>query len=253
MSGSRTSWVYRASSTKTMFDGLPLYVLNGMGLDGLGGIPCYFNDFHRWEGPVAEGSSGGWVLTDATGTSTVVLGDVREGTIVITADATGSATSCLQLGSTTTGKNFGYTVGKRMWCFARLQTSTVAAGYKFFMGFGTPTTTPGNAAPTNGIFLRNGTTVNKLDIVAKEGANTTANTNIITLAAATYYVVGFYVDKLGSVHAYLDGVDVSDIVAGAAGLATLTGDATKTLQFMINQQLASATLTLDWLLMAQEI
>jgi hypothetical protein len=237
------------------FAGLPLDALSRIGNTGLLGIDVYFNHFHRWEGPVAEGAAGGWVLTDATGTSTIVYGDVREGTIVLTADATSGADTCLQLGDATTGKNFGYTVGKQMWCFARLQTSTVSTNWKFFMGFGTPTTVPGATAPTNGIFLRNGTTVNKLDLVAKEGSNSTAKTNQITLVAATYTVIGFYVDVSGNVHLYQDGSEITAalIAVGATGLATLTADATKTLQFMIDKKLASATLTLDWLLIGQEL
>ena len=250
---SRSFTRFSAPELHPMFNLLPLEVVGRLGVDGLGGITYYFNHFLQWEGPANEGGAGGWSLTDATGTSTIDYGNVREGTIVITADATAGADSCLQLGPTAGGKNFGYTVGKRMWCFARLQTSTIATNWKFFFGFCTPTTTPGATAPTNGIFFRNATNVADLDLVVKEGANTTAVASVTTLVAATYVVVGFFVDHTGGVTAYVNGAAAGHIAAGAAGLATLDGDATKTLQFIIDKKLASATLTLDWLLIAQEI
>lgn len=254
MSNTRSPGVYSASVLKPMLDGIPLHIAELVGVPGgLTGMAVYFNHFHLWEGPVAEGAAGGWTLTDATGTSTIVRGDVVEGTIVLTADATSGADTCLQMGSATTGKNFGYTVGKRMWCFMRFKTNTVATGFKFFFGFGTPTTTPGATAPTNGLFLRNGTTVSTLDLVAKEGSNSTSRTDLFTVVVDTYYVIGFAVDKLGAVHMYKDGVELAVIPAGSTGLATLNGDATKTLQFIVDKVLASSALTIDWLLVGAEI
>jgi hypothetical protein len=247
--------IYASPNQNSPFEGLPMEAVARMGADGLGGMQFYFNHFLQWEGPVAEGSAGGWTLTDGTGTSTIAYGDSREGSIVLTADATSGADCCLQLGSATVGKQFGYTVGKRLACFARYKTSSIATGRKHFLGFGTPTTTPGVTAPTNGIFLRNGTAVATLDLVAKEGSNSTAKTSQITLAANTYYVSGFLVDATGNLHLYHNGSEIAAalIAVGSTGLATLNGDATKTLQFIVDHVLASATLTLDWLLIGQDV
>ena len=62
---------------------------------------------------------GGWTLSGTTGAATVTYGNVPEGTIVLTADATASCNPTLQRGSASAGANFLYSVGKRMWCFAR--------------------------------------------------------------------------------------------------------------------------------------
>src|SRR5262245_46066703 len=122
---------YRSPNQNSPFDGLPLEAVGRMGSDGLLGVNYYFNHFHQWEGPSAEGITGNWTLTDATGTSTITVGDVREGTLIITTDATANANPCLQLGSTTVGKSWGYTVGKRLWAFTRMRLSSVATGVQF--------------------------------------------------------------------------------------------------------------------------
>lgn len=261
MSASRSPFVLAQSNTQHFFQGLPLHIFNQVGTDGLTGIDYYFNHFHHWEGPVAEGAAGGWKLTDATGTSTIVYGDVREGTISLTTDNTNSASACLQLGDATTGMNFGYKVGKRLACFTRFKTDSVGTGVKMFFGLSTATTTPGATAPTNGIYFRNTTTVNKLDCAAKEGSNLAATTNALTVATATYYVIGFVVDVLGNLRFY-GGTTLSEstllatVAVGATGLTTLD-DSTKTLQFITNYVTTSTGavhyFTMDYLLLAQEL
>src|ERR1044071_180432 len=81
------------SSGDAAYNNLPLDIVGQIaahlqGPNAQPGFQGYFNHFLRWEGPVAEGAAGGWLLTDATGTSTIVYADERGGGIAIPADST---------------------------------------------------------------------------------------------------------------------------------------------------------------------
>ncbi len=242
------------------FNNLPLGIIQSFGVDGISGVDYYFNHFHKWEGPTAAtvttGLLGGWFMVTETNGWAIALGTGdRGGTLAFTGITTAGAGS-LHMGQTAVLPNtWGYTVGKRMWMFTRMKVSADFAGTaQWFMGFGTAVAVPYTTVPTNGLFLRNATTAAKLDISANEGSNITTKTNAITLAATVYTVIGFYVDSAGNVHVYQDGTEITAalIAVGSTGLATLNGDATKLMQFMIAGAIETKVVTLDWLLVAQE-
>lgn len=265
MSHSRSPWRYNNVADKSgifrhPLQDLPLWILNGLvPLDdsespqGLGGINSYFNHFMQWEGPVAEGASGGWLLSGVTGTATVVLTNVRNGEIALTADATANCDPTLQLGAIATGASFGYVVGKRMWVFARLKMLTVAST-EFFFGLGTPDTEPTvtNGFPSDGIFFHKASADTKLSFDArKDGVSTSKATISGTLVDATYTTIGFAVDVAGNIIPYQDG---SGIAAGVVAVSTanIPSATVDVLQFMLGFRGASQVVTLDWLAIGQE-
>jgi hypothetical protein len=240
------------------FSRLPLHIVDQI-IDesnphtGGKGLVHYFNHMQSWEGPVAEGAAGGWVLSGTTGAATIVPGDVPAGAIVLTADATASCNPTLQRGSASAGANFLYAVGKRMWCFARLKVGTVAST-EFLFGMATPDTAPSTTGtfPSDGIFFEKAAAATKFDFHArKDGTSTEKTAASGTLVDDTYTIIGFLVDDLGNIMPYQDGAALTSsvIIAGTANIPT-TGDI---LQPMIGILGASQTCTIDWLLFAQEL
>lgn len=243
------------------FEGLPaeylsrLYTLpNGESLAGLGGVLAYFNHFLRWEGPLAEGAAGGWVLSGTTGAATITQPSVRNGEIALTADATGSCNPTLALGGAAAPANFIYAVGKRMWCFARLKIATVASTELFF-GLGTPDTSPTTTGtfPSDGIFFNKAAAATNLALDVRKDGTSTQKTNVLTsaLADATYVTIGFNVNVKGDITPFLNGAALTNSIV-AAGSANIPGSGDP-MQFMVGFLGASQIVTLDWLLLGQEI
>ena len=263
MSSSQSPWKYRhpnGDSTGTWkhpFDGLPLHLVEQIIAEtvphsAVGGLNAYFNTFFEWTGPVAEGTAGGWTLTGTTGTATIVHSDTKVGAIVLTTDNTGSATFALQRGNATTGMNMAYTVGKRMWVFARLKLATVAST-EFFFGLGTADTSPSTTGtfPSDGLFFEKASSATVLDFHArKDGTSTEKTSSSGTLVDDTYTVIGFMIDELGNIMPYQDGAALGSkvIVAGTANIPA----ATDVLQPMIAFIAQALTVTVDWVLFAQE-
>lgn len=245
--------LYRSPNQNSPLDNLPLDLVTKIGGDGLAGVEYYFNHFLRWEGPVAEGSAGGWTLSGTTGAATIVLSDVRQGEITLTGDATGSANPTLALGSATVGMNFTYVVGKQLWCLSRMKIATVATTEVFF-GFGTADTSPTvtGTLPSDGIFLSKASTDTKFALEARQNGTSTKNaTWSATLVDATYTVVGFYVDIAGNIWPVQEMLPVTASVV-ATGNTNIPDAGADVMQFMVGILGASMTLSMDWLLIAQE-
>lgn len=243
------------------FEGLPaeflsrLYTLpDGESLAGLGGVLAYFNHFLQWEGPLAEGSAGGWTLSGVTGAATITQPNTRNGEIALTADATASANPTLALGGAAAPANFIYAVGKRMWCFARLKIATVAST-EFFLGLGTPDTGPTttNTFPSDGIFFNKAAAATNLALDVRKDGTSTQKTNVLSsvLADATYTTIGFHVNLRGDIVPFQNGVALTSSIV-AAGSANIPGSGDP-MQFMVGFLGASQVVTLDWLLLGQEI
>lgn len=246
---------YRGSGAlnSNFFTGLPLDVVSQVGADGLGGLQHYFNHFIRWEGPLAEGAAAGWLLSGTTGTATITFTSIRSGEIVLTADATGSCNPTLQLGASGSNMPFIYSVGKRMWMAARFKLVTVATT-EVFLGMGTADTSPCTTGtfPSDGIFFQKASTDTKMSFdVRKDGTSTSRASLTGTLVDATYTILGFNIDTSGNVHIFQDGTEISASMV-AAGTANLPGSGDP-MQFMIGILGASMTMTLDWVLAAQEV
>jgi hypothetical protein len=248
-------------ATHHPFEGLPAEILAGLytlpgseSLAGLGGMLSYFNHFLLWEGPLAEGSASGWTLSGVTGAATITQPNVRHGEIAITADATANCDPTLAMGGAAAPAPFIYAVGKRLWCFARLKIATVASTELFF-GLGTPDTEPTttNTFPSDGIFFNKAAAATNLALDVRKDGTSTQKTNVLTsvLTDATYVTIGFTVNSRGDITPYLNGnaLLASQVVAGTANIPG-SGDP---MQFMLGFRGASQIVTLDWLLLGQEI
>lgn len=235
------------------YSGLPGEIIGAIGPNGLGGINAYFNHFLNWEGPLVEGAGSGWTLSGVTGVATITQPNTRIGEIAITADATANADPTLQLGGAAAPANFIYSVGKRIWVAARLKIATVGSTELFF-GLGTPDTEPSvtNTFPSDGIFFDKAAAATKLDFHARKDGTSTEKLLIgSTLTDGAYTVVGFFIDALGHIYPHQDG---NIIGAGiiAAGAANIPG-AADVMQFMVGFRGASQVVTLDWLIVAQDV
>lgn len=262
MSGTRSPWSLAATLTNGPhpFNGLPHHiaaqlVADGADLVGNRGVVGYFNNFMHWEGPVAEGTAGGWTLSGVTGAGTVVLTNALSGEIALTSDVTANADPTLQLGNATLGANYRYVVGKRLWCGARLKMLTVAST-EFLFGLATPDTEPTvtNTFPADGIFFEKAAAATALDFHARKDGTSTERTLITptVLADATYTTILFYVDDLGNIFPYQNGVFIpaGAIARTAANLPSAAGDV---LQLLTGFRGASLSVTYDWILVAQEL
>lgn len=230
------------------FVGLPMELVERVGTNGTSGAWRYFNDFHDWIGPVAEGALNGWLLSGATGAATVVMSAARHGEIVLTADATAGATPTLGYGGAAgITANFLNVVGKRMWCFVRLKLATVAST-ELFLGLGTSDTAPcvTSTFPSDGIFFDKASAATKADFHArKDGTSTEKLLVTTTLVDDTYTTLGFQVNALGNIIPYQDGVslDTGIITVGTANIP-LAGD---TMTFMLGILCNALTCTVDWM------
>ena len=239
------------------FAGLPAHLVSQVLTDpvlqvaGTGGVMGHFDHFVLWNGPTTEAASGGWNLTGTTGAATIAAGTGRTGEIVLTADATASASPTLR---PFTVLPFQYTVGKRWWFFARLKLGTVAST-ETFVGFGTsdadPTVT--NTLPADGVFFEKATAATAFDFHARKDGTSTERTSATTtvLADATYTTLGFTVDTRGDIMPWQNGVPLtaSAINVGTANIPS--GSDPIVPHFAIMG--ASQTMTLDWILFAQEV
>lgn len=265
MSGTQSAYRYKnnqGDSSKLWrhpFDGLPIWITDQIlapdnEFVGNKGLVAEFNHYHHWVGPVAEGTAGGWTLSGTTGAATVVHSDTPVGAIVLTGDATSNVNPTLQRGNASTGANFLYQVGKRLWFFVRFKVGTVASTEMFF-GLATPDTSPSTTGtlPADGIFFEKAAAATVLDFHARKNGTSTEKTSTSgTLVDDTYTTIGFMVDELGNIMPYQNGAALTSkvIPVSTANIPTAAGDI---LQPIIGILGASQTMTIDWTLWAQEL
>lgn len=259
MSATRTPFRYpidgvqdSSNAFRSMLSGLPGEVVGAIGPDGTSGVVGFFDDFMKWEGPVAEGAAAGWLLSGPTGAATITIPDARDGRIVLTTDATASAVATLNCATALTEERFIYSATKRMWVAARFNLLTVASMEVFF-GVGTgdasPTTT--GTFPSDGIFFEKAAAATDFDFHARKDGTSTERTAVgATLVDATDLVLGFTVDGGGSITPYVNGRALTAKAIGA-GTANIPG-AGDPMQPMIGFLGASMTMSIDWLLAMQE-
>ena len=247
------------------FAGLPEQIVDQVGHDsapGVLGLQLYFNHFLQWEG--AQGTlvdntvTSGWraQIVATTGTATITpMTSVDFGAIQISSPTTINDFALLEL----VGAPFFYQVGKRMWCFARLQVpSPTLTGV--FLGFGAAglNADPTQAAnhPADGIFLTKLSSAGtNLDLVARQNTVSTTRANILGTALTTTDVtVGFLVDAAGNIIPFENGTarTASIIAAGDANIPNVAGDRMCPYIAVSTGAAAIRNLNLDWVLFAQE-
>ena len=190
-----------------------------------------------WQGPVGDGTAGGWTVTsvDGGGDAGEVVGirDTDEGGVlrILTNDADNDNTQLQMAGSV-----FKYNVGKQMWFFAKVAVEDANLS-DLAMGLIIESDTNMiNTFPTDGIFFEKVTVPTEMDFhVRKNGASTESTLITGTLADDTFRVMGFHVDVAGNVHAY-DGTTFQNMVkvaTVAVGNANIPDDVALTPAFQV--------------------
>src|SRR3990172_2470524 len=170
-------------------------------ISSFSGYQYWVSDFIEYTGPAVGTASpaGGWQLDDV-GTAAVAIEDSAQfGALQIQTGATEDDNAILQLN----GEAFRYVVGKRLWCFARLNVSD-ANDMEAIFGLAISTADPiGGTLPTDGIFFEKAETATEWDFHArKNGASAESTLVTTTFTDGGYRILGFLVDADGSVDAY---------------------------------------------------
>lgn len=263
MSGSRSPFTYLGAIDPSTglshpFTGLPLEVVGALGDTGVGGVNGYFNHFNSWEGPVADVASpgtAGWIVSGTGNAGSVTVRDsAQHGILRMLTGSTENDVLQMQLA----GSGFRYVAGKRMWVAARFALEDANDG-EFAFGLAIETDVDViNTLPSDGFFFEKSETATDLDFHCRLNGTSTEKTSIgLTLADATFVIVGFCVDAVGNVIPFagtsLSTASVLSSKVVAAGNANICTDEDLTL-FAEIQTGAAATryADFDWLLAFQE-
>ena len=234
----------------------PLNQIPTAALDPIGSFSGYQYDadgFVTYAGPsTGETAAGGWLIGE-TGTSVVgIEADSDGGVLKIASGGVDDNCTVLQR----VGDVWKYVVGKRLWCFARLNVSD-ANDMEAIFGLAISTADPiGGTLPTDGIFFEKAETATEWDFHArKNGASAESTLVTTTFTDGGYRILGFLVDADGSVDAYegstLD--NLSLVATVAAGNANLPDD--EDLSLIIGAETGAAAakdITVDWCFVCQE-
>lgn len=252
MSASRSPFVY--TNPGKVLDGIPLQAYQDIfGWRGL------VTDFVYFSGPVAEGTDGGIILSNAAGTATITRvtssGRTSVGVIRLTTSNTEDDHATLEF-----PLRFVYEVGKQMVVFARLAISD-ADDMEAFFGLFTPGDTDlVGTLPTEGIFFEKAETAVDFDFHVRDNGTSTEDTTFsgtTLFADDTFIIVGFRVSETGVITPYY-GTDINSMTAGtavAAGTANLPDDAgdEMSLYFGIEGGASDADyMDIDWVIALME-
>lgn len=208
-----------------------------------------FDDFLTWD----SGAGEQWVVTQAGGVGTAALTDAVGGALLLTAGHT-DAGDGVQIQKV--GECFKPAAGKHIWFESRLMITTNVAQIQGFVGLSVTDTTVFNAGDVSasdyigfqvtdtGQLARAG----KLDF----GVNATAGAEEIevgtyTMITNTFVNLGFFVNGITSITAYVNGVAYATIDTVANIPVT---EMTPTFVCQSNGT-ANPTMTIDWFRCAQ--
>jgi hypothetical protein len=246
----------QVASSQSHLLNLPWWAAEKMG--GLGKYHGFAHDFSRWDGPVAEGTDAGVILSGVTGAATITrqaLNNIGAG-IRLTAQATDSGNAQIEFPG-----QFGLVANKNLWFYTRVALSAVASA-DYFMGLGTPANTDFKAGlPAEGLYFH---------VIASEadgtisfyrrdaGSGTEQSADILTLTDDTYFVVGAHWN--GTTLTPYAGTSVTSLTAGTASSSTtnLPDDAADELSFYFGVETngtsgAADYIDIDWVVCVQEI
>lgn len=197
----------------------------------------FFDDFHYY-------LASDWVITTTelgAGSATEALTDAQGGALLVTNDAADNDNDFFQ----TVGESFKFVAGKKTMFKIRFQTSD-ATQSDLVMGLQIRDTTP--LAVSDGAYFMKDDGDANLDFHVTKNSTSTSATAIATLAAATWTTLAFYYDGDAAVHYY-----VNDVRIGQLATTNLVDDEELTVSFGIqNGEAAAKTLTVDYILAAQE-
>lgn len=216
----------------------------------------FFDDFTSFRAAAAGTAGADWLITPV-GTSPITLADQVNGEILIT---TGSAAD----GNGNTGQwagdkgagtalaavePFKFIPGKEAWFATRFQISD-ATQSELLLGLTIADVTPIDAS--DGVFFYKADDATTLQLVSRIVTPASASANLLTVAAATWYEIGFHYNGVDTVRAFLRATDGTWNSVGSVGVSALpTTELTVTFGFWTGEAVAK-TCRLDYIFAAQE-
>jgi hypothetical protein len=245
------------------FDGCPVAAMDKIG--SLSGYQYESDDFTSYTGLGTGGIGAGWNVAD-TGTSVVQLeADLAGGYLQCQTGGTENNSCWLQRACTETGATqagpWYYTVGKRMWCFAKFNLSD-ADDCEAAFGLMTPSavadfeTIAEILGLADGIYFEKAETATEFDFHVRKNDVSTESTLVSnTFADGVDQILGFTVDVSGNVKAYSGTTmaNLTEVASVTAGSATIPNDVSLALTFGLETGAGAAKdLTMDWYLIASD-
>lgn len=209
----------------------------------------WFTDFDTYK----AGAGLDWLATVVGTTPTAVVDDTIGGQLLITNAATDDSSYSAQWlgGQASVTETFQFVPRKELWFAARFQISD-AVQSDLMLGLAITDTTPLDA--TDGVFFLKSDGSAALTLVEKIVTPLTASATLgLTLAAATWYEIGFHYNGIDTVRAYArdSGLDTWSSI-GSVGVSALpTRTLAPTFHFQ-NGEAVAKTARLDWMYAIQE-
>lgn len=211
----------------------------------------WFTDFDRFNA-LTTGSAD-WVLT---GTNVAVanaqITDAENGILSFATAAVDADGIFAQWhgGNATTdvAETFKFTAGKELWCSARFSLSDVT-DEAFLIGLAVADTTPIDAV--DGVFFRKADLSTTLQLVSTITGPTVVSANLLTMAASTFYEIGYHYNGIDAVRAYLRSNGTWESV-GSVGVSALPTTELAVTMALLNGSAGAKTALIDYLFVAKE-
>jgi len=205
----------------------------------------FFDDFNRTP-TVGAADTADWLITlvdgGVDGGETYVLADDAEGGHweIVTNDADNDSNS-LQLN----GESFKCAAGKKMWfeCKFKIDNAGLA---EYFIGLAEAVAGENIDAPDDciGFLNQDATSDETIKFVGDKATAQDLNDSSVDLVDDTFVTVGFFVDGVTSVKAYIDGTYVAALDLASANIPI---QALSPLVSVRNASAAASTLTIDYI------
>ncbi len=228
-----------------------------MALDNISevtGYQYYSKDFcapEDYSGPATAGTEQGWVITD-NGTAAIAIAESAQfGRLEVDTSGTENDMTQMQM----VGEPWRYVAGKRMGFMAKIRFSDANDSEKF-IGLSIIDTSLIASEPSDGLYFHGAETETQLNFSAAKGSVRTKLSLITgTFTDGAYRVVGFVVNRNGSVSVY-DGLTIAGLaLVGTiqSGLSSLPNDQDLSLSIAIQTgNTGVESIDLDWITIFQE-
>jgi hypothetical protein len=227
-------------------------------ISSLSGYQYFATDFLTYDGPLTGGDLASWRVAETNAAVVGLEADAQFGALKCATAGADGDTVVLQL----LGESFRYVVGKRLWCFIRVNLTDVddqAAIFGLFpLSADAAIDTYAEAvALDDGIFFKKAEAATEFDFdTRKDDVQTDTPLCTGTFTDSAYRIIGFTVDLAGNVHAW-DGTTLDDLTEVATVNVNSTSlpddeDLTLTFGFENGTGADAEDLTVDWVFIAQE-